>query len=58
MEQSSQIGEVWSFYKAMSDRAEMFPFIKCFPPGVLSKLGNLRVLYGAVFANWWGMELL
>ena len=31
MEQSLQIGGVWSFYKAMSDRAERFPFVKCFP---------------------------
>ena len=22
--------------------------------GVLSKLGNMWVFYGAVFANWWG----
>ena len=29
MEQSLQIGGVWSFYKAMSDRAERFPFVKC-----------------------------
>ena len=30
MEQSFQIGGVlWSFYKAMSDRAERFPFVKC-----------------------------
>ena len=28
MEQSLQIGAVWSFYKAMSDRAERFQFIK------------------------------
>ena len=29
MEQSLQIGGVWSFYKAMSDWAEKFPFVKC-----------------------------
>ena len=29
MEQSLQIGGVRSFYKAMSDRAERFPFVKC-----------------------------
>ena len=29
MEQSLQIGGVWSFYKAMSDRAERFRFVKC-----------------------------
>ena len=43
-QQSLQIGGVWSFHKAMSDREERFPFIKysraetffslelCFPP--------------------------
>ena len=29
MEQSLQIRGVWSFYKAMSDRAERFPLVKC-----------------------------
>ena len=29
MDQSLQIGGVWSFYKAISDRAERFPFVKC-----------------------------
>ena len=29
MEQSLQIGGVWSFYKAMSDRTERFPLVKC-----------------------------
>ena len=29
MEQSLQICGVWSFYKAMSDRAERFPLVKC-----------------------------
>ena len=29
MEQSLQIGGVWSFYKAMSDRAERCRFVKC-----------------------------
>ena len=29
MEQSLQVGGVWSFYKAMSNRAERFPLVKC-----------------------------
>ena len=29
MEQSLQIGGVWSFYKALSDGAERFPLVKC-----------------------------
>ena len=29
MKQSLQIGGVWSFYKAVSDRAERFPLVKC-----------------------------
>ena len=29
MEQSLQVGGVWSFHKAMSDRAERFRFVKC-----------------------------
>ena len=29
MEQSLQIGGVRRFYKAMSDRAERFPLVKC-----------------------------
>ena len=29
MEQPLQIGGDWSFYKAMSDREERFPFMKC-----------------------------
>ena len=29
MEQSLQIGGVWSFYKAMSDRVERCRFVKC-----------------------------
>ena len=29
MEQSLQIDGVWSFYKAMSDGAERFLFVKC-----------------------------
>ena len=29
MEQSLQIGGVWSFYKAMSDKVERYPLVKC-----------------------------
>ena len=29
MEQYLQIGEVWSFHKAMPDKAERYPLLKC-----------------------------
>ena len=55
MEQSLQIGGVWSFNKAMSDRAERFSFHKmqqgrdflqsCFPRPYQAIPGNDQVAY-------------
>ena len=47
MEQSLQIGWVWSFYKAMSHRAGRFPFVKCSRAETF-----LSVFNGAVSARY------
>ena len=50
MEQSLQIGGVWSFYKAMSDRPKRFPLVKSSRADIFSIL-NCVLLWPLLLIN-------